>query len=187
MTITLLGVVAGFDAWEQQSGRCRPEPDEGCASAMPSTRTQPGSQELAELVRHARTAVTFVQVAGGARADAHGLTLSDLSPSTIWILHDTPHRVGHLATGTFLDLWWDAGSGLSSSWLRAVLGQADPDAQVLGSPVLWVSSPQISGSGLTYESDRLGDALPRDVGSCMLFLGPGSRPREDAAPHTSVL
>ena len=151
---------------------------------MASSRTQPGSQELAELVTCARTAVTFVQVAGGASADAHGLTLWDLSPSTIWIRHGTPPRVGHLATGTFLDLWWDAGSGLSSSWLRAVLGQANPDAQVLGSPVLWVSSPQISGSGLCYVTDLQEGVLPLDIGSCMLFLGPGYRPREDAEPHT---
>jgi hypothetical protein len=145
---------------------------------MPWSRTQPGSEELAELTRRARTAVTFVQLAGGARADAHGLTLTDLSPSTIWILHDTPQRVGHLATGTFLDLWWDSRSGLSSSWLRGVLGQADPDAQLLGAPVLRVASPRISGSGVHYEIELLAGVLPRDIGACILFLGPGDRPDE---------
>jgi len=153
---------------------------------MASIRTPPGSEELAELVRCARTAVTFVHVAGGATTDGQRLVLSDLSPSTLWILHGgTPPRLGHLATGTFLDLWWDVRSGLSRSWLRAALGQASRDAQVLGGPALWVSAPRISGSGLCYESDLLGEVLPRRVGSCMLFLGPGTRPRSDAGPRSN--
>lgn len=145
---------------------------------MRSSRTQPGSRELAELVRSARTAATFVQLAGGATAEAHTLTLTDLSPSTIWILHGIPQRVGHLATGTFLDLWWDTASGLESSGLRAVLGQADPDAQVLGAPVLRVASPRISGSGIRYEIDVLAGVVPQAIGACVLFIGSGERPRQ---------
>ncbi|WP_404388666.1 hypothetical protein [Humibacillus xanthopallidus] len=149
---------------------------------MRSSRTPPGSRELAELAHAARTAVTFVQVAGGAMADARGLTLTDLSPSTIWVLHDTPQRVGHLATGTFLDLWWDPRSGLSSCRLRAVLGQADPDTQLLGAPVLTVASPRISGSGVGYEIEVLSGVLPADIGSCILFIGPGDRCADGPSP-----
>ena len=142
---------------------------------MRSARTQPGSRELAELAHAARTTVTFVQVAGGATADARSLTLTDLSPSTIWVLHGTLTRVGHLATGTFLDLWGDPRSGLSSCRLRAVLGQADPGAQLLGAPVLTVASPRISGSGVGYEIEVLSGVLPLDIRSCILFIGPGDR------------
>lgn len=166
---------------------------------MSSSRTQPGSLELAELARCARTSVTFIQLAGGATAEANGLTLADLAPSTIWILHGTPERMGHLATGTFLDLWWESESSRSSSWLRAALGPADPDAQLLGAPALRVGSPRISGSGIHYEIEVLAGVLPRDIGACVLFLGPGDRPHvgshddchddshEDRPPDSSLL
>jgi hypothetical protein len=127
--------------------------------------------------------VTFIQLAGGATAGANGLTLADLAPSTIWVLHGTPERVGHLATGTFLDLWWEPESGLSSAGLRAALGAADPDAQLLGAPVLRVASPRISGSGIRYEIEVLAGVLARDIGACVLFLGPGDRPHVHSRDH----
>lgn len=148
---------------------------------MVSSRTRPGSRELKVLARAALTDVTFVQVAGGALADGHRLALRDLAPTTVWLLHGALERVGHMATGTFLDLWWDEESRLSWSALGAVFGQADPQAQLLGDPLLTVRSPVISGSGIQYQVEVLNGTLPRQSGSCVLFVGPGG-PRPGITP-----
>lgn len=140
---------------------------------MVSTRTRPGSREFLRLVGSARTAVTFVQVARAVAFGGGRLTLTDLEPTTVWMAHDDGGRVGHMATGTFLDLWWDPGSGLPGVALRGVLGRADPDAQLFGDAVLRVRSPHISGSGLQYDAELLNGAMAGTAGACVLFLGPG--------------
>jgi hypothetical protein len=144
---------------------------------MVSTRTRPGSPDFFALSRSVGHAVTFVQVARTAILVGHTLTLEDLEPTTIWLAHDQGDRVGHMATGTFLDLWWHPESGLASGALRAVLGRADPDVQLLGDPVLRVRAPRISGSGLQYDVEVLNGALARRSGACVLFLGPGDADR----------
>ena len=140
---------------------------------MATARTRPGGREFASLVRTARTATTFAQIARGAAFHRGLLTLEDLQPTTIWLTHDPEPRVGHMATGTFLDLWFHPESGLAATGLRAVLGRADPDAQLLGDAVLRVRNPRISGSGLQYDAWLCAGSVPRRVGSCVLFLGPG--------------
>ena len=140
---------------------------------MVSTRTRPGSPDFVSLTRSAATAVTFVQVARAAVLAGNTLTLEDLEPTTVWLAHDLGERVGHMATGTFLDLWWHPESGLASGGLRGVLGRANPDAQLLGDPVLRLRAPRISGSGLQYAVEVLNGALAGRTGACVLFLGPG--------------
>jgi hypothetical protein len=145
-----------------------------------STRTRPGGREFESLTRAARAAVTFIQVARGAAFADGQLALEDLEPTTIWLAQDPPHRMGHMATGTFLDLWWHDDSGLAAAGLRGVLGRADPDAQLLGDAVLRLRDPRISGSGLRYGAVLLNGSLPRSAGACVLFLGPGDAPRPRA-------
>lgn len=140
---------------------------------MATTRIRPGSREFEALTRAARTAITFAQVARGAAFQNDRLTLEDLEPTTIWLTHDPARRVGHMATGTFLDLWFHPESGLAAAGLRGVLGRADADAQLLGDTVLRVFRPRISGSGLQYDAVLCSGSLPGTVGSCVLFLGPG--------------
>lgn len=140
---------------------------------MVSTRTRPGSAGFLALTRSARDTVTFVQVARSAVLAGRTLTLEDLEPTTVWLAHDQADRVGHMATGTFLDLWWHPESGLVSGALRAVLGRADPDAQLLGDAVLRLRAPRISGAGLQYDVEILNGALAGRAGACVLFLGPG--------------
>lgn len=140
---------------------------------MVSTRVRPGSSDFLALTRSACDNVTFVQVARGAVLTGNQLTLEDLEPTTVWLVHDQAGRVGHMATGTFLDVWWHPMSGLASGALRAVLGRADPDVQLLGDPVLRLRAPRITGSGLTYDAEVLNGALAGRVAACVLFLGPG--------------
>lgn len=153
---------------------------------MVSTRTRPGSPDFLALTRSARDTVTFVQVARAAVLAGKTLTLEDLEPTTVWLAHDQADRVGHMATGTFLDVWWHPESGLASGALRAVLGRADPDAQLLGDPVLRVRSPRISGSGLQYDVEVLNGALAGRAGACVLFLGPGDMDRTSTAIDATV-
>lgn len=154
---------------------------------MVSTRTRPGSPDFLALTRSARDTVTFVQVARAAVLAGRRLTLEDLEPTTIWLAHDQAGRVGHMATGTFLDLWWHPDSGLASGALRAVLGRADPDAQLLGDPVLRLRAPRISGSGLQYDVEVLSGALAGRAGACVLFLGPGDADRATTDVDATVL
>jgi len=127
------------------------------------------------LVDAAPTHLALIQVAGSAAADVHRLTLRDLSPTTIWLLQGAPRRIGHMSTGTFLDLWSDPGSRLGGSALPAHIGLADPEVQRLPDPSLLLRSPRISGSGIQYDIELLSGSLPGHTGACVLFLGPGLR------------
>lgn len=152
---------------------------------MVSTRTRPGSTDFLALTRSARESVTFVQVARAVVVAGRTLTLEDLEPTTVWLAHDQAERVGHMATGTFLDLWWHPDSGLVSGALRAVLGRADPDVQLLGDAVLRLRVPRISGAGLQYDMEIVNGALAGRAGACVLFLGPGDvDPRSARVGHT---
>jgi hypothetical protein len=141
------------------------------------SRTRPGSPELATLSSVALTDVTFVQIAGGARIDGHRLSLLDLAPTTIWLLSGLRQRIGHMATGTFLDLWWDSDSGLREAALMAELGQADPDATFVGDSLFRVRAPRIRGAGIQFDLEILCGSLPGRCGACVLFMGPGQHPR----------
>lgn len=137
------------------------------------SRTRPGSQQLQALVDAALTDLILIQVAAQSSADSHRLTLRDLAPTTIWMLQGPVQRIGHLSTGTFLDLWWDAGSGLGDASLPAVLGRAEPEGQDLPDPRFLLRSPRISGSGIQYDIEWLTGSAPSHTGACVLFLGPG--------------
>lgn len=128
------------------------------------------------LVDAAPTQLVLIQVAGSAIADLHRLSLRDLSPTTIWLLRGSPASMGHMSTGTFLDLWWNPDSGLAGSRLPAVLGQADPEVQRRPDPNVLLGAPRISGSGLQYDIELLSGSLPGHTGACILFLGPGRHP-----------
>ena len=140
------------------------------------SRTRPGSQELQTLADAALTDLAFVQVAGSSVADHHRISLRDLAPTTVWLLRGVPGRVGHMSTGTFLDLWWDPRSRLARTPLPGYLGQADPVAQDLPDPNLLLRSPRICGSGLRYDIEIISGTLPRHTGACVLFLGSGTPP-----------
>jgi hypothetical protein len=137
------------------------------------SRTRPGSQQLQVLVDAALTDLVLIQVAAASSADAHRLILRDLAPTTIWMLQGPVERIGHLSTGTFLDLWWDVGSGLSDSSLPAVLGRADAEGQCLPDPRFLLRSPRIRGSGIQYDIEWVSGSAPGHTGACVLFLGPG--------------
>ena len=149
------------------------------------SRTRPGSQQLQVLVDAALTDLVLIQVAAASTSDAHRLTLRDLAPTTIWMLQGPVRRIGHLSTGTFLDLWWDPRSGLSDSPLPAVLGRADREGQRFPDPSFLLRSPRISGSGIQYDIDRLSGPGPGRTGACVLFLGPG-RPSGPPADPTGT-
>lgn len=137
------------------------------------SRTRPGSRELQELADVARTDLVLIQVASAFVADHHHLTLRDLSPTTIWLLDGPTRRIGHLSTGTFLDLWWDPCSGLGTSSLPALLGRAAPEAEHVPDPILMLRSPRINGAGIQYDVEEISGTLPSHSGACVLFLGPG--------------
>lgn len=137
------------------------------------SRTRPGSQQLQVLVDAALTDLVLIQVAAASTSDAHRLTLADLAPTTIWMLQGPVRRIGHLSTGTFLDLWWDPRSGLSDSSLPAVLGRAAPEGQGLPDPSFVLRAPRISGSGIQYDIEWQAGSAPGHTGACVLFLGPG--------------
>lgn len=127
------------------------------------------------MLAHAALAdLTFVQVAAGAHLDGLRLTLLDLSPTTVWLRGARPERMGYMATGTFLDLWWSDESGLGPTFLRADLGPADPEVATSIPPVFGVGAPRICGSGLQYDVEALDGVPARQCGACVLFVGPGS-------------
>jgi hypothetical protein len=154
---------------------------------MVSTRIRTGSPDFLALARSARNAVTFVQIARAAAMSKNQLTLEDLEPTTVWMADGQRERVGHMATGTFLDLWWCPESGLAASALRAALGRADPDAQLLGDPLLRLRAPRISGSGLRYDVEVLNGSWAGRAAACVLFLGPGDAHRVPGPTNPTAL
>lgn len=138
---------------------------------MSAPRRSPPREAVDELLTDAPL-VTYVQLARGLHFDNGALRLDDLAPSTIWVRRGGTTKLGQISTGTFLDLWWDSPDGPTAHAPRARLTLLDPDAHLLGDPILSLKGPRITGSGITYDVDIVAGVIPSDSGSCVLFVNP---------------
>lgn len=116
----------------------------------------------------------FVQTAGGARSDAETLTLTDLSPSTLYF-SDRPQRiVGHLSPKHFVDLWGEGANSFAKDPPNAVLSFLD-EGEVEDAVVV-LRYPKLEGDQITYKVEVLESKLPAKAGPCTLFIDPLGRP-----------
>jgi hypothetical protein len=119
----------------------------------------------------------FVQTAAGLTSDAGtSITLSGLSPSTIYFADRPRREVGHMTTQRFVELWDDGDNSFEADPPNAVLSFAEPGDRTPEEVVVTIRNPSLEGDSLTYQVDLLDGELPSSTGPCALFIDPFGRP-----------
>ena len=118
----------------------------------------------------------FVQVAQGSRSGAGTLTLTGLSPSTLYF-SDRPERVvGHMTTAQFIDQWSQGDNSFASDPPNAVLSWVDHGEDRPEDCVVVLKDPASDGESISYTIDQLEGSVPPSSGPCTLFIDPLGRP-----------
>ena len=118
----------------------------------------------------------FVQVAKGSSSAEGVLTLTGLSPSTLYF-SDRPERVvGHMTTEQFLDAWSVGDNSFASDPPNAVLSWVDVGDDRPEDCVVVLRDPRTEVDSISYSIDVLEGAVPEASGVCTLFIDPLGRP-----------
>ena len=118
----------------------------------------------------------FVQTAQGVISQAGTLTLTGVTPSTLYF-SDRPQRVvGHMTTEDFVDLWGVGDNSFESDPPNAVLAFLPSGDEVPQDAVVVIKTPQLSDGELSYSIDVLEGAVPAKSGPVTLFIDPLGRP-----------
>ncbi len=118
----------------------------------------------------------FVQTAQGMASDGTSLTLSGVTPSTLYF-SDRPKRiVGHMSTVDFVDLWAEGDNSFKEDPPNAVLAFLEPGDEVPEDAVVVIQDPRLEDGQLTYFIKPLEGTLPKEAGPVTLFIDPFGRP-----------
>jgi hypothetical protein len=118
----------------------------------------------------------FVQTAAGIASDGKTLTLTGITPSTLYFC-DRPQRVvGHMATADFVDLWGVGENSFVSDPPNAVLAFIQPGETVPGDAVVVIREPRLEDGQLSYAIEVLEGTVPSTGGPVTLFIDPFGRP-----------
>jgi hypothetical protein len=118
----------------------------------------------------------FVQVASGSSSTDGALTLTGLSPSTLYF-SDRPERiVGHMTTAQFIDQWAVGDNSFASDPPNAVLSWVDSGDARPEDCVVVLKEPKAEGDSIRYTIDLLEGSVPASSGACTLFIDPLGRP-----------
>ncbi len=118
----------------------------------------------------------FVQTALGAVANDGTLTLTGLTPATVYF-SDRPKRiVGHLSTADFVELWDKGENSFAEDPPNAVLAFLGSGDDAPEDAVVVIRDPQVGEGTITYATETLDGALPASTGPCTLFIDPLGRP-----------
>ncbi|HYB29614.1 MAG TPA: hypothetical protein VEF89_23595 [Solirubrobacteraceae bacterium] len=118
----------------------------------------------------------FVQTAQGVTSDGTTLTLTGVTPSTLYF-SDRPQRVvGHMATSDFVDLWGEGANSFKDDPPNAVLAFLQPGDEVPEDAVVVIREPRLENGRLSYSIEALEGAVPGQAGPVTLFIDPFGRP-----------
>lgn len=118
----------------------------------------------------------FVHTARGTAFADGVLTLSGVTPATLYFA-DRPERdAGHLATSDFVDLWGAGENSFEEDPPNAVLSFLSPGGDVPDDVVVVISQPTLSGDSLTYAVELVEGTIPASSGPATLFIDPFGRP-----------
>ena len=118
----------------------------------------------------------FVQTAGGMTSDGKTLTLSEVTPSTLYF-SDRPKRiVGHMTTADFVDLWAEGDNSFEEDPPNAVLAFLETGDQAPEDAVVVIKQPRLEDGRLSYSIDTLEGSVPTQTGPVTLFIDPFGRP-----------
>jgi hypothetical protein len=118
----------------------------------------------------------FVQTAQGVRSDGNTLTLTGVTPSTLYF-SDRPQRiVGHMATSEFVELWGEGANSFAEDPPNAVLAFLQPGDDVPEDAVVVIREPRLDDGQLSYAIEALEGTVPTHAGPITLFIDPFGRP-----------
>jgi hypothetical protein len=118
----------------------------------------------------------FVQTAQGITSDGTTLTLTEVTPSTLYF-SDRPKRiVGHMTTADFVDLWAEGDNSFQDDPPNAVLAFLEPGDNVPEEAVVVIEQPRLENGNLTYTVNALEGSVPTQSGPVTLFIDPFGRP-----------
>ena len=118
----------------------------------------------------------FVQVASGSKSSDGVLTLSGVSPATLYF-SDRPERVvGHMTNEQFVDGWTSGDDNFAADPPNAVLSFIDVGDNRPEDCVVVLSDPKIDAYSIRYSYQPLEGSVPQSSGACTLFIDPLGRP-----------
>jgi len=118
----------------------------------------------------------FVQTAHGAVTGDGKLTLTGLTPSTVYF-SDRPQRVvGHLSTDDFVSIWDRGENSFAEDPPNAVLAFLGAGDEAPEDVVVVIRDPKVGSGSITYAVETLQGTLPSSTGPCTLFIDPLGRP-----------
>ena len=118
----------------------------------------------------------FVQTAQGATTDGSTLTLTGVTPATLYF-SDRPERiVGHMTTADFVDLWDEGDNSFQDDPPNAVLAFLEPGDDAPEDAVIVIQQPRLTDGQLSYSIEPLEGTIPTHTGPVTLFIDPFGRP-----------
>lgn len=118
----------------------------------------------------------FVQTAQGVISKDGTLTLTGVTPSTLYF-SDRPQRiVGHMTTADFVDLWGEGENSFQTDPPNAVLAFLPAGDEVAEDAVVVIKEPRLADGELSYSIDVLEGKVPALAGPVTLFIDPIGRP-----------
>src|SRR5206468_4183243 len=104
------------------------------------------------------------------------LTLTGITPSTLYF-SDRPQRVvGHMKTTDFVDLWGEGDNSFQEDPPNAVLAFLAPGADAPEDAVVVIREPRLQNGDLSYSIEVLEGTVPATTGPVTLFIDPFGRP-----------
>ena len=118
----------------------------------------------------------FVQVARSSKSSDGVLTLSGVSPATLYF-SDRPERVvGHMTNEQFVEGWSLGDNNFAADPPNAVLSYIDTGDNPPEDCVVVLSDPKIDTDSIRYSYQLLEGSVPQSSGACTLFIDPLGRP-----------
>lgn len=118
----------------------------------------------------------FVQTAQGITSDGTTLTMSGVTPSTLYF-SDRPQRVvGHMTTADFVELWAEGENSFQEDPPNAVLAFLEPGDDAPEDAVVVIREPRLEDGSLSYSIEALVGTVPAQAGPVTLFIDPFGRP-----------
>ena len=114
----------------------------------------------------------FVQVARGSKTSDGVLTLTGVSPATLYF-SDRPERVvGHMTNEQFVEGWSQGENSFASDPPNAVLSYVDLGDDRPEDCVVVLGDPKIESDSIHYSIELLEGSVPPSSGACTLFIDP---------------
>jgi hypothetical protein len=118
----------------------------------------------------------FVQTAQGITSDGTTLTLTGVTPATLYF-SDRPKRiVGHMSTKDFVELWAEGDNSFEEDPPNAVLAFLESGDEAPQDAVVVIRQPRLENGHLSYSIETLEGTVPAQTGPVTLFIDPFGRP-----------